>query len=301
MTTNQRIPKAVNFHVNRVCNERCAYCFATFRDDPAFDPVHRGLPPEHARAIVARIAEAGVEKLNFAGGEPTLYAPLPGLLRTARGQGLVTSVVSNGARLEWLLGEAADAIDWVGLSVDSAIEQIQRELGRGDGDYCRRALEHFARLHAARIRVKLNTVVTALNHLEDMSGFVLAARPERWKVFQFLPVARQNDANAGKLAVTPEQFRAYLARNARVAEAGITMVPEENAEMTGAYAMIDPAGRFFSNVGGRHSYSDPILEIGVEAAFAQVVFHESTFERRGGRYDWGPPDSRRLVQLRMPK
>lgn len=56
--------------------------------------------------------------------------------------------------------------------------------------------------------------------------------------------------------------------------------------MRGSYAMIDPLGRFFSNASGRHTYSEPILRVGVRAAFAQVSFSSAAFEARGGRYAW---------------
>ncbi len=56
------------------------------------------------------------------------------------------------------------------------------------GDHVARSLSLFDRLHQYGIRVKLNTVVTRLNYQEDMSAFVRRVRPERWKVFQVLPV-----------------------------------------------------------------------------------------------------------------
>jgi len=68
---------------------------------------------------------------------------------------------------------------------------------------------------------------------------------------------------------------------------GITVAAESNEDMTGSYAMIDPLGRFFSNVDGRYVYSSPILEVGVTAAFSAVAFNAARFDARGGCYDWG--------------
>ena len=69
-------------------------------------------------------------------------------------------------------------------------------------------------------------------------------------------------------------------------EHGIVVVPEDNDMMRGSYVMVDPAGRFFDNVRGRHTYSKPILEVGVEAALKGVVGNPDLFLRRGGLYDW---------------
>ena len=56
--------------------------------------------------------------------------------------------------------------------------------------------------------------------------------------------------------------------------------------MRGSYAMIDPLGRFYGNATGAHVYSRPILEVGVEAALAEVGCEVGRFDARGGRYTW---------------
>ena len=43
---------------------------------------------------------------------------------------MVTSIVTNGARLENLLKNYGRYIDWVALSIDSTYENIQQNLGR---------------------------------------------------------------------------------------------------------------------------------------------------------------------------
>ncbi len=67
---------------------------------------------------------------------------------------------------------------------------------------------------------------------------------------------------------------------------GLGPVAEGNDDMQGSYVMVDPLGRFFGNATGRHVYSAPILEVGVEAALAQVGVSTAKFEARGGRYTW---------------
>ncbi len=281
------IPPAVNFHLWKPCNLRCSFCYAVFDDDPALRAIRSGLAEADARRVIAMLRPEGVEKLTFVGGEPTLCPHLPALLRQSRDLGFVNTLVTNGFRLQRLLEAVPDCIDWVGLSVDSADEATQAALGRGRGDHVAKSIEHFRRLHDRRIRVKLNTVVTSLNWQEDMTDFVLRARPERWKVFQVLPIDGQNDGTVKPLLITSDQFQAFVDRHRRLGAHGITVAAESNEDMTGSYAMIDPLGRFFSNVGGRYIYSPPILDVGVAAAFSAVTFDAARFNARGGRYDWG--------------
>jgi radical S-adenosyl methionine domain-containing protein 2 len=283
----QRIPPAVNFHLWKPCNLRCKFCYAVFDDDGLLRKVRGGVPEGEARKILDALRLAGVEKLTFVGGEPTLCPYLPQLLRHARELGFVNTIVTNGARLKKVLDSAPGCIDWVGISVDSANEAIQAELGRGDGDHVARTIEHVQMLRQARIRLKLNTVVTALNWREDMTEFVRCVAPERWKVFQVLPVAGQNDDRVAELLITKEQFDHFLAKHRAVASDSLSVAFESNDDMTGSYAMIDPLGRFFSNVGGRHSYSPRILDVGLQAAFESITFDAERFKSRGGIYAWG--------------
>ena len=137
-----------------------------------------------------------------------------------------------------------------------------------------------------RAAIKLNTVVTSLTAHEDMSDFVRAVAPERWKIFQVLPVEGQNDGSVEPLLIDDAAFRAFVARHARLEADGVTLVPEDNDGMTDSYAMIDPLGRFYGNHRGRYVYSRPILEVGVREALGQVNFEVKRLIQRGGLYTW---------------
>lgn len=273
-------PVAVNYHLLRACNLRCSFCFATFRD------VDGQLAFDDARRVIDALADAGAEKLNFAGGEPTLYPRLGELLAFAKSRRLTTSIVTNGARLSALLDAHAGVLDWVGLSVDSSDEEVQRRLGRGDGGHVAASINLSERCRALGVRVKLNTVVTARTWDEDMAPLVRRVRPERWKVFQVLAMDGQNDGKVTPLLVTNAQFQTFLSRHAHLVAEGLGPVAEDNDAMRGSYVMVDPLGRFFGNATGAHVYSRPILQVGVRAALAEVGFSQAKFEARGGRYLW---------------
>jgi len=271
---------AVNFHLYKPCNYRCRFCFATYRD------IEGQLPLADAKALLLALREAGADKLNFAGGEPTLHPHIGELVAEAKRLGFVTTLITNGARLDRLLDAHAQDIDWVGISVDSGDEDVQARLGRGRGGHVERSRVHAARIHALGIGLKLNTVVTALNWQEDMHALLRELRPARWKVFQVLAIAGQNDGDVEPLLITREQFRAFVERHSDLAAEGLGPVAEDNDAMTDSYAMIDPLGRFYGNHGGRYVYSRPILAVGVAAALAEVDFEVGRLVARGGLYLW---------------
>lgn len=273
-------PISVNFHLWKPCNARCKFCFATFRD------IDGHLSATDAVRVVRLLAEAGCEKLNFAGGEPTLCPHLGLLLSQARHCGMTTGIVTNGFGLPRILDEHATDIDWVGLSIDSGVARTQSLLGRGDDKYVSRSVELSDLTRARGVGVKLNTVVTRLNWEEDMTALVRRVRPERWKVFQVLPIDGQNDGMVEPLLISTEQFRAFVDRHAHLVAEGFAPVAEDNEAMVGSYAMVDPLGRFYDGSTGRYVYSAPILEVGVDTALAQVTFSPVKLVARGGLYDW---------------
>lgn len=283
------LPPAVNFHLWKPCNLRCTFCVATFDDDPGLQGIRGGVPETDACKLIEALRVAGVQKLTLVGGEPTLCPYLPAILRRARELGFVNSIVTNGRFLPRVLDAAPGCLDWVGLSVDSADEATQSALGRGNGHHVAESVTHFQHLHRLGIRVKLNTVVTALNWREDLREFVLAVRPERLKIFQILRVDGQNSGKVEPLLISPDQFKSFVDRHRSLEAQGVSIAAETNEDMTGSYAMIDPLGRFFSNAGGRHHYSPPILEVGVQQAFDAVAFDTKRFLGRGGLYEWGAP------------
>lgn len=278
----------VNYHLLKSCNMDCGFCFAPFSDLPLRSPNY--LPQADSIHLISLIAHAGFQKVNFAGGEPTLISWLPLLIHHAKEMGLTTSVVTNGSRIteEWLDG-LVSFLNILAVSIDSVDPERQRKIGRviknkppmTDADYL-----GIAKMAKARgFRLKVNTVVNRYNVDEDFRAFIRAMGPERWKIFQALPVEGQNDHRFDEFAIAKAEFDCYVALNRSVERDGIRVVPENNEQMTGSYLMVDPLGRFFDNTKGEHTYSSPILEVGVEQALTEIEVFPDRFTERGGLYN----------------
>ena len=136
------------------------------------------------------------------------------------------------------------------------------------------------------IRLKINTVVTSKSWQEDLTDFILKAKPMRWKILQALLVKGQNDQSISDLMITSPQFEEYVQRNRIVERDGVRVVPENNEMMTESYVMVDPAGRFFDNSSGSYTYSKPILKFGIVNSLKEVSVNSERFFQRGGIYEW---------------
>ncbi len=279
------IPINVSWHLWPKCNLKCSYCYATFED------IQDTLDERRALETLDKLREAGTEKVTFVGGEPTLCPHLPALIHHAKAIGLVTMLVTNGTKLRGpYLDALAPDLDWVSLSIDASEPELMAAMGRGNARFLERCVKCWDGLAKhPHLRLKINTVVTRLNLHDDMRGLIRRLRPERWKVFQVLPVRGQNDGLVEDLLVTKPEFDEWIARHSELDEEGLGPVAEDNRALTGTYLMLDALARFFHNRTGEHVYTESLLDVGVWEAVRQVGWDVDGFLERKGLYQWGPP------------
>ena len=209
---------------------RCRFCFAPFQDVKQSILPKGHLPKDDAILVVDRLAESGFEKINFAGGEPTLCPWLSNLIIRAKEHGMTTSIVTNGSRItdSWL-DSVSGILNWIALSIDTLDQEKLKYLGRAIRSKVpltkRRYLEIVDKIKRCGMRLKINTVVTSMTWQDDFTHFIRLAKPERWKLLQVLPVKGQNDAHIDELAITTEQFEQYVKSNRVVENEGIDVVP----------------------------------------------------------------------------
>lgn len=286
----QQLIPAVNFHLWQACNFRCRFCFATFADVKREVLPKGHLPREQAILVVQKLAAAGLQKITFAGGEPTLCQWLPELVHTAKVAGMTTGIITNGSALNPdYLNQFAGKLDWIGISIDSLNAETNLKAGRVQGKNIIPDKQYYMRLcklvKDAGFKLKINTVVHAYNKTELMSEFIQEVKPLRWKLMRVLPVDGQNDQQYSAMSITDEEFKSFAANNT-LPNGNLNTVIENHENIRGTYLMVDPAGRFFDNVTGKHRYSLPILEAGVDAALDDIEFSYTKFIERDGKYNW---------------
>ena len=283
---NPIIP-SINYHITKSCNMKCKFCFATFND---LGVVKHDL--KKSKQIILEVAKNGFTKITFAGGEPTLVAELPEMVEYAKELGLITTIVTNGAKLsqEPLLSKLAPLLDWVALSIDTLDDDLNIESGRainGGNTAITKSyfVELITKLKSLNIKVKVNTVVSKFNLNEDMNSFILSTKPNRWKILQALKVDGQNNEFQDDFEITNSQFNKYLDNNDR-AISSLENAIEKTELIKGSYLMISPEGTLYDNTGESYTYSDSIVEVGLEKALKQINFDKSKFIKRGGYYNY---------------
>ncbi|MCJ1234708.1 hypothetical protein MMC14_002671 [Varicellaria rhodocarpa] len=278
----EQIPVSVNYHLTRRCNYNCGFCFHTATTSYV-------LPLVDAKKGLALLKEAGMKKINFAGGEPFLNPNFLGKLAKYCKEDLhleSVSVVTNGSKVtESWLSQFGKYMDIMAVSCDSFDEQTNIKIGRGTGSH----LDSFKKLSKwckeANIKFKVNTVVNRFNFDENMNKPIRDINPFRWKCFQVLIVPGENESNdrlrnATNFVITDEEFDRFCRAHSNNA----CFVPEPNNVMRSSYLILDEYMRFLNKGTGDPTKS--ILDVGVEAAMQDVLWDEESFVARDGIYDW---------------
>ncbi|KAI1820651.1 hypothetical protein F4861DRAFT_522218 [Xylaria intraflava] len=291
-TGNKTItPVSVNYHFTRKCNKTCAFCFHT-------EKTSHVATEEEMKVGLRLLKDAGMRKINFAGGEPFLYPRQLAMLCKFCKEDLgleSVSIISNGTKVtkRWM-EQNGQWVDVMGISCDSFNEETNMVIGRGTGDNVKQLFRIRNWCRELGIKFKLNTVVCTYNWEEDMADTIRELDPFRWKVFQVLYVEGENDSreedvalstrkrNAKKLLISDEQFKSFCDKHEHLA----SFVPEPNSLMASSYLILDEYLCFLDKGAGVEKQSQSILKVGVQNALQEVHWDEEAFKERGGMYEW---------------
>ena len=246
----------VNYHITNRCNYHCTYCFGKFdgQKDPTLDD---------AKKIVKNIALYFTQnnitdgRINFAGGEPTLYEHLDELIDYTSSLGIRLSIVTNGSLLtSERIRSWQGKVSCIGISIDSIDRDTNLKIGR----CCKNKsidLPNWADLakviHECDIHLKINTVVSRLNLCEDLLPLYQALKPEKIKLFQMHLIDGINN-QAKPFRITDSEFEGFCEHLKSFAS---VIVAEPCGSMENSYLMVNPEGKFqLNNNGSYQTFGD---------------------------------------------
>jgi GTP 3',8-cyclase len=185
-----RIGDDLRVSVTDRCNFRCTYCMPA--EGLNWLPKAEILTFEEIRSLVGVFVSLGVRSIKLTGGEPTVRADFPTLVRVLREAqpDLELSMTTNGILLDRLAGPLADAgLDRVTVSCDSLLRHRFAEMTRRD------ALDRvMAGLRAAEeaglTPIKINCVVIGGQNEDEAVGFAEFARDTGHEVrfIEYMPL-----------------------------------------------------------------------------------------------------------------
>ena len=248
----------INLHILEACNFKCRQCFSKFGTEKL-------LPMEGWKKIVDNcIAGADVTEFNIAGGEPMLYPGLVELVKYIRSKGVKASLITNGSLMdeEWIKNYAG-MYETIGFSVDSLDDETNKKIGRCDRNGKTIPASRIVKLcgmirkYAPGCRIKINTVVSALNKDEVMSDFIDEIAADRWKILRMKPFQYDGFSNLD-IQVSDAEFLRFVEKNrkkdrkegGKEAGAGAELAEREvvvEPDMRASYVLIDSNGCLLDN------------------------------------------------------
>jgi cyclic pyranopterin phosphate synthase len=189
-----RIADDLRVSVTDRCNFRCTYCMPA--EGLRWLPKAELLTFEELQHLVALFVRLGVRSIKVTGGEPTVRADLPTLVRTLRevGPGLDMSITTNGLLLDTLAVPLAEAgIDRATVSCDSLLQHRFAEMTRRDAlDRVLRGLR--AAEEAGLTPIKINTVVIGGTNDDELVDFARWARETGYEIrfIEYMPLDAQH-------------------------------------------------------------------------------------------------------------
>lgn len=146
------VPVAITMALTYRCNLRCRYC-------QIWKAAREEMSTRQVKVAIDELADAGMCRLGFTGGEPLLRDDIGELARYARQRDLFLTLFTNGSLIDDHL-DTLRLFDTVLMSLDGPVKIHDKMRGKGAHASAMHALEV---LSAEGIKVWTNTVVTRDN------------------------------------------------------------------------------------------------------------------------------------------
>jgi cyclic pyranopterin phosphate synthase len=185
-----RVADDLRISVTDRCNFRCTYCMPA--EGLAWLPKDEILTFEELTRILGLFVSLGVRSLKITGGEPTVRADLPTLVRMFRevGPELDISITTNGVLLDRLSGPLAEAgVDRATVSCDSLLRHRFEEMTRRDA--FEKVLTGLRAAEAAGLTpIKINCVVIGGTNDDEVVEFARWSRETGYEVrfIEYMPL-----------------------------------------------------------------------------------------------------------------
>ena len=237
LDTFRRVADDLRVSVTDRCNFRCTYCMPA--EGLPWLPKAEILTFEEIARLVRLFVSLGVRSLKLTGGEPTVRAELPKLVRMLRDldPDVDVSMTTNGFLLDRLARPLAEAgLSRVTISMDSLLRHRFQEMTRRDA--LDRVMEGLRAAEEAGLTpIKLNCVVIAGTNEGEVVDFARFVRETGHEVrfIEYMPLDAEQRWERAKVVPSAEILEAI--------DRVFPLIPEdgEGAKPASTYLFADGA------------------------------------------------------------
>jgi MoaA/NifB/PqqE/SkfB family radical SAM enzyme len=143
--------------------------------------------------IVDRLAQSGVLRISFAGGEPLVAEHAPELIAYAHSLGIKTGLQTNGIRLREpdIMARLEGHVSEIILPLEGATALTHAKV-RGSKDHHQLVLDILPEVRQRFPWMEISTIVTRQNvhELPQLAEIVAASGADKWKLSQYYALDR---------------------------------------------------------------------------------------------------------------
>lgn len=275
--TIARTPYNVSWLLTNNCNYDCGFCWRVL------DRKNIRLP--EALSITENLAEAGMRKMSWAGGEPLLFRGIEELIKRTSGLGVETMLITNGSLIDRVFAKGLpDELDWLTLPLEGIGEFINIAVGRQAGHYDR-VQKLIERYRSTDIKIKINSVATSknLSNLLEIPEYLNDWGVQRWKVFQFYPIRGFATINSVDYQLGNEAFERFREQlEERCAALGVQsqVVIESTDDLDNSYYTLSPDGCVYVSQQGSDIYLGDLTKDDPDLVFSDPRLDKLKYETR---------------------
>ena len=276
----EKMPNSTCWNITSRCNDKCQFCYR--------EQNSKELSFEEQKKVIDKVAESGIRKLTFAGGEPLLIPRLMELVLYAKEKGLLVSMTSNCILMtKEKLDFFFEHLDWLTLSLDGADDTMQSLMTRNAKHAGRMLsiLEMAQKAENRKCRIKINTVVSAVNAdgIEAIAEVVRTFPVERWKLFQFTPIRGDAKAAEQKFVISKDAFYEVVNRVRPMLEkTGKLLTVSDSENLESAYFVIFPNGDIRISDDSQERLLGNVLQDNISTIWENGGYLKALHEERTG-------------------
>jgi MoaA/NifB/PqqE/SkfB family radical SAM enzyme len=187
LVLNKSKPRLVGVNLTSRCNQHCLYCEIGVAETSVSEDLLR---PDDIRWVIDQMAESGIRRIAFFGGEPFLFDGLISLVEYAGSKKIRSSITTNGMTVHKLshheIGTLIENHAEINLSVDS-FDQSINSVTRGSVLALPNALKSMEKLQQSGLSPTLLAVISRYN-AGDLFNFFTTAYSHGIRQVLFQPV-----------------------------------------------------------------------------------------------------------------
>jgi len=231
------LPEIVYFKITSKCNHNCRYCYDVKNSvDLDFEGVKK---------IIVHLKKNCVKGVVLSGGEPLIREDASKIIEEIKKNGMNVYLDTNGDFFFRHKGAINKFVDVLGLPLDYSSEKLNYRSKENFGNVIK-ILDYYQSI-SKKPKLRIGTVITKENisDLSNIAEILKNYRINSWKIYQFIPIGPNAEANQKELEIETKSFEEATLPIKNNYSKYFKIILSKRKQRAAAYFFIDSNGSVF--------------------------------------------------------